>query len=174
MPTPALAAKRSATFTLAVSSVMAAIVAVATFVIQIPVPQTGGYINVGDAAIFTAALVFGPVTGGFAGGVGSAISDLAGGYTAYAPITLVVKGLEGTLAGIVGNGRNSWRDIAGIAIGGAVMISGYFLAESFLLGVGVAAASVEVPGNLFQIILGGVIGIPLSAAVKRFVPSLRR
>lgn len=168
-------AKKPVILTIVISAMMAALVAVATYIIQIPVPQTGGYINVGDAMVFTAALVFGPVIGGFAGGVGSAISDLLSiQYAYFAPITLVVKGLEGTLAGLVSNGKDWWRDIVAVGIGGVVMVSGYFLAETFVMGYGVAAALVEVPGNFFQITFGGIVGIPLSAAVRRFMPTLHR
>ena len=166
--------KRPIILTIALSAMMAALVAVATYMIQIPVPQTGGYINVGDAIVFTSALLFGPVIGGFAGGVGSAISDLFSPYAYFAPITLIVKGLEGTLAGLISNGKDWQRDILAVGIGGAVMISGYFLAEAFVMGYGIEAALVETPGNLFQIIFGGLVGIPLSTAVRRFMPTLRR
>ena len=166
--------KRSPILTIVISAMMAALVAVATYIIQIPVPQTGGYINVGDAMIFTAALIFGPVIGGFAGGVGSAISDLAGPYAHFAPVTLVVKGLEGLLVGFISNKKTLWIEIIAVIIGGAIMISGYFLAEAFLMGYGIAAALVEVPGNLFQITFGGIVGIPLSKAIRRFIPTLYR
>ena len=166
--------KRSVPLTIAMSAMMAAMVTVTTYIFQIPVPQTEGYINVGDAMVFTVGLVFGPVIGGFAGGIGSAISDLAGGYSYFAPVTLVVKGLEGTIAGLVSNGKNFWRDVTAVSIGGIIMISGYFLAEAFLMGFGVAVASVEIPGNLFQVVFGGVVSIPISATVRKFIPALNR
>ncbi len=166
--------KWSPVIIIAISAMMASIVAVATYIIQIPVPQTGGYLNVGDAMVFTAALIFGPIVGGFAGGIGSAISDLAGAYAYFAPITLVVKGLEGTLVGLVGSGKSWWRDIVAVVIGGGVMVSGYFLAEAFLMGLGVVTASAEVVGNLFQVTFGGIVSIPLSKAVRKFIPTLRR
>lgn len=154
------------------SAVMAALVTVATYIIQIPVPATGGYINVGDAMVFTSALVFGPFVGGIAGGLGSALADMWGGYWQFVPITLVVKGLEGLLAGFVSDGYSTWRDLLAWLVGGAVMVSGYLISEAFLLGYG-AAALVEVPGNLFQIAAGGLVGIPVSFAVRRYTRSFR-
>ena len=65
---------------LAMTAVMTAFVTVATFLIQIPNPPTRGYINVGDAMIFTTALTFGSYIGGAAGGLGSALADLWAGY----------------------------------------------------------------------------------------------
>ncbi len=163
--------QKSPVLTIALSAVMAALVAAATYLIQIPIPQTGGYLNVGDAMIFTAALIFGPVVGGFAGGVGSAISDLVLGFAGFAPITLVVKGVEGVLAGIISNGKSSPRDILGAVVGGAEMVLGYFLAEFFLLGAGYAAL-VEVPGNIFQVVFGGLIGLILSDIVRKHLPAI--
>jgi uncharacterized membrane protein len=50
------------------------------------------------------------------------------------------------------------------------MIAGYFLAELILYGVG--AALVEVPGNIIQAAVGGVIAIPLVAAIRRAWPPI--
>ena len=158
--------------TVILSAVMAALVTVATYIVQIPVPATGGYINVGDAMVFTSALVFGPFVGCIAGGLGSALADMWGGYWQFVPITFVVKGLEGLLAGFVSNGRSIWRDLLAVLIGGVIMISGYLISEAYLLGYG-AAALVEVPGNTFQITAGGLVGIPVAYAVRRYTKGLR-
>lgn len=95
--------KRRLTLLLARSAIMAALVAVATFIVQIPNPATKGYFNIGDIMIFVSALTFGPIVGGFAGSVGSAISDVAGGYGYFAPFTFVIKGVEGIIAGLISN-----------------------------------------------------------------------
>ena len=149
---------------------MAALVAVATYIIQIPVPATGGYINFGDIMIFVSALTFGPVVGGLAGGVGSALSDVLSGYAfTYAPFTLVIKGIEGAIAGTISNQKKLWRDILAVTIAGTEMITGYFLAEFYPLHIGWAAL-VEVPGNISQIVVGGVIGIPVALVLRRRLP----
>ena len=49
--------------------------------------------------IYLAALLYGPIVGGFAGGVGSALADLYLGYPHYAPATLIVKACEGYIVG---------------------------------------------------------------------------
>lgn len=166
--------RKSPILTIVTSAIMAALVAAATYIIQIPVPQTGGYINVGDAMIFTAALIFGPIVGGFAGGVGSAISDIASiQYAYFAPVTLIVKGTEGALAGLISDGKSWLRDLIAVGVGGIVMVSGYFLAEFFVMGYG-AGALVEVPGNIFQMTFGGLVGIPVSRAVRRYLPAISR
>ena len=79
------------------SATMSALVAVSTYVVQIPVPATNGYLNIGDVMVFVSALVFGPYVGGIAGGLGSSIADMLGGYWTFVPITFAVKGLEGVV-----------------------------------------------------------------------------
>ncbi|MEM2929738.1 MAG: ECF transporter S component [Thermoproteota archaeon] len=78
-----------------------ALVFVATASVSIYIPATRGYFNLGDSMIFLAALLFGPLVGCVAGGLGSMLSDLFLGYTVYAPATLIVKGVEGLLTGFL-------------------------------------------------------------------------
>jgi len=162
--------RNSSTITFVLSATMAALVTVSTYVVQIPVPATSGYINIGDIMVFTSALVFGPLVGGIAGGLGSSLADMLGGYWAFVPITFVVKGIEGLISGFLSNGRNVNRDALAVLAGGIVMISGYFLAETYLLGYG-AAAFLEVPGNIIQVTVGGLVGIPASYAIRKLVHS---
>ena len=168
-----LTMKRRPVITIVLSAVMAALVTVSTYMVQIPVPATGGYINIGDAMVFTSALLFGPVVGGFAGGVGSALADLWGGYLMFVPITLVVKGLEGTVAGLIRNGKSTIRDVLAVLVGGTIMVMGYFVAEAFLLGFGVPAALVETPGNTFQVAVGALVSIPVTLVVRRYTQARR-
>ncbi len=79
---------------LTLTALLMAMVTVATMLIQVPVPATKGFINVGDTVIFVAALMFGPRTGVIAGGVGSALADLLSGYAHWAPWTLSSKVLR--------------------------------------------------------------------------------
>ena len=157
---------------LAMTAVMTAFVTVATFLIQIPNPPTRGYINVGDAMIFTTALTFGSYIGGVAGGLGSALADLWAGFGYFAPFTLIIKGFEGLVAGLIADGRTFARDILAVLAGGMIMITGYFLIESFIYGM--PAALTEVLGNSIQIIVGAIIGVPVSTLVRKRLPALIR
>jgi len=147
---------------------MAALVAVATFLVQIPNPATKGYFNVGDIMIFVSALTFGPIVGGFAGSVGSSISDIAGGYGYFAPFTFVIKGVEGALAGLISNRKSVWRDVIAVVVAGSEMVAGYFLTEVYLYGV--PFAIIEVPGNISQVLIGGLVGIPLAVLLRKRLP----
>ena len=124
-------------------SVLMALTTVMTMAIHIPTVNTNGYLNLGDMVIFIAALTMGKKAGFIVGGIGSAMADLLLGYTHYAPITLIVKGLEGYIAGIIlerNIGRK--RPIIATTIGGIFMAFGYFVAEIFMYGKG-AVASIQ-------------------------------
>lgn len=157
----------------ALSGVMAALVALATFIVQIPIPATKGYLNFGDIMIFVSSLAFGPIVGGLAGSIGSAISDVASGYGPFAPFTFLIKGAEGIIAGLISNKTSRSRDILAVTVAGIEMITGYFLAEFYPLGLGWGAL-VEIPVNFTQIFVGGVIGLPIALIIRRRLPEIMK
>lgn len=94
-----------------------ALVLIATIVVNVYVPATKGYFNLGETMIYLVALLFDPLTAAFAGGVGSALADIILGYTIYAPATLVVKAAEGGLASIlVRRLRSRWLSFFAISM----------------------------------------------------------
>jgi uncharacterized membrane protein len=157
------------TVTIAQAAILAALTTVATALVQIYIPATRGYLNFGDIIIFISAFTFGPVVGGFAGGVGSALSDILTGYAFFSPFTLIIKGAEGIIAGLISNRLSKKRDILAIVIAGTEMVSGYFLAEFFGLSEGWAAIF-EVPANILQIVVGGVVGLTIAIILRRRLP----
>ena len=159
---------RFGTRELAASAVMGALVCVTTLLIQIPIPATKGFFNVGDALVMVSALTFGPFVGFFAGGVGSSLADLIGGWYVWVPFTLVIKGIEGFLTGavIVLDGEQGRKKlILAWFIGGLEMVAGYFIAQYYLYGF--SAALVEAPFNIVQMAVSGIVGIPLSLVLKQ-------
>lgn len=119
--------------------------------------------------VMVAALTFGPVVGGIAGGLGSALADFLGGWYVWVPFTLVVKGIEGLLAGLImrkgGEGRGSLWVVLAWIVGGLEMVGGYFLVQVYMYGF--SAALVEAPFNFVQMAVGGVVGIPVSIALRQ-------
>ncbi len=83
------------------SALMIALVFLTTYFTRIPTLLPGGYFNLGDSVIMLAAVFLGPLGGLAAGAIGSSFADLAAGSLLYAPITLVVKGLEGLIVGLL-------------------------------------------------------------------------
>jgi uncharacterized membrane protein len=167
---------------LAATAVFIALAFVVTRYTVIPIPQTKGYFNLGEVVIYIAALIFGPAVGAVAGGVGSALADLAGGYLQFAPLTLVIKGVEGFLVGRLARAGTAGRLRATIA-GGLWMVAGYFLAEVLLarpLGIAptpltaVAAAGAEVPFNITQVAVGVIVATVVAARLRPLAPQRLR
>ncbi len=164
---------------IAAAALFASLVFVVTYAIPpITIPATSGYFNVGETVIYTAALIFGPLVGALAGGIGAALADalLA---PQFAVGTLIVKGLEGAIVGYLPSrlrrviSKGSIAATVAVIGGGLEMVLGYFLYEQIVLGYPLAAALVEVPFNLVQMTVGLAIAIPLVHAVRQVVPQLK-
>jgi len=162
---------------IAVTAVFAALVFVATYSFVVSIPATSGYFNLGETIIYVVALIFGPLAGGLAGGVGAMIADILLAAQ-FAPGTLIVKGFEGALVGFVNQklhkhmSRSLSATIA-IIVGGLEMVAGYFIYEQLVLGYPMAVALAEVPFNLVQMIVGLVIAVPVVHAILRVFPQLK-
>ena len=161
--------EQKAVIQISLMAVMSALVTLGTVIFHIP-NGMGGFFNVGDVMIFVAALTFGPLVGGVAGGLGSALADLLLGFPTFAIPTLVIKGLEGLLASLITNKKNVYRDVLAVVVAGTEMVIGYFLVEIYLWGLGPALA--EVPANIAQIAVGGIIGIPIALVLRRRLPEI--
>lgn len=158
--------------TLAATAIMTAMVFVLTRVVQVPTPVVG-YIHLGDVGIFFSAFAFGPWIGAVAGGLGTALADLTSPYAQWAIFSLLIHGAQGWVAGCL---SARWSSIPGLvlaaAIGGAIVVVGYLLAGTILVGFG--AALTEVPLNLVQVTVGAIVSIPLYLAVRKAYPPIRR
>jgi len=172
---------------LAVVAVMIAVTTLFTLAVRVPVPATGGYFNFSDVAVYFAAFAFGPWMGLVCGGIGTALADIIGGYIQFAPLTFLAHGLEGLVAGYVAHNllpltsrdpspqRRVLGMLIGWALGGVVMLGFYFLGEAFVYSMGVIAAGEEaLTCNIPQVIIGGLVGIPLVLAVRRAYPPITR
>ena len=162
---------------LLMTALFAALACVATMSIRIPTPGTNGYIHPGDAVVILSGIILGPVWGMLAGGIGSALADLIGGYFIYVPITLVIKGLIALIAGVVYQkiGKTSKTRYTAVILGGVTDIilvaGGYFLCESFMYGAAGAAAGI--PANIIQGI-GGLIIACVLYPILIAIPDVRQ
>ncbi|MBW2411609.1 MAG: ECF transporter S component [Deltaproteobacteria bacterium] len=141
------------------------VVALITLFIRIPLPSRG-YFNFGDVAVVFSGLVLGSLTqrknfwwGAGAGGIGSALADVIGGFGLFAPITLIAKGAEGGLCALA-SGRHHLSRWVLIVLGGVAMVACYFIAEALMPNIGLQGAVSEIIPNLIQAgggIAGGVL-----------------
>ena len=145
---------------LTITALFAALTCVATMIIKIPTPGTGGYVHLGDAFVVLSGIFLGPVYGGLAAGIGSALSDLLGGYFQYVPITFFVKGVIAVVVYFVYHKLTKAIKVPVIkcAISGifsTILVALlYFVFEVFMYGPGAAAS---IPANLIQGLSGLII-----------------
>jgi uncharacterized membrane protein len=150
---------------------MAAIFAVIIFALTlIAVVLSEGFINIGDLGVMISGLLFGPIIGSVAGGIGPFIADLVL-YPPTALYTLIIKALEGFLVGVIANPRKNYKkfnykDIIAVVVGGLTMVFGYFFVELLIFGDPGWAYS-ELPLNFFVQFLIGAIGSILFVRIWR-------
>ena len=152
---------------LVLSALMAALVYVATSIIQIPSP-VNGYVNLGDCFVLLSGWLLGPWYGAAAAGIGSMLVDLLSGYGHYVPGTLIIKGLDALVAALIfralGRGKTAML-VSGI-VGETIMVLGYFDNATKIVGKGLAAAA-SIPGNIVQGIAGIAIGLALAVLLQK-------
>jgi energy-coupling factor transport system substrate-specific component len=166
--------KRLRASLIALAAILIALTAVFTLVIRIPITATGGYFNFSDVVIYFSSFTFGPWVGLIAGGIGTGLADPLGGFAAFAPLSFLAHGLEGLAAGAIGQKGTPGRLILGLLAGTALMVGIYLLGEGLFYGIGWGAALAEVPWNLLQNLVGGLVGIPLFYAVRKAYPPVTR
>ncbi|RLG86403.1 MAG: hypothetical protein DRO18_04455 [Thermoprotei archaeon] len=111
------------------------LVFVATIIIQIQTPATGGYLNLGESMIYVAAILSSPLVAGIAGGVGASLADIVTGYSIFAPGTLVIKFIEGLVVGLLFSKLSKLRKfsfITGLALATAFSLVSIYIG---LLGI---------------------------------------
>ncbi len=153
----------------AITAMFTALVCIATISFTIYVPQTKGFFNIGEAMVYITALLFGPLIGAVSGGAGSMLADLILGYSHYAPATLIIKGFEGGIVGLLTRKRpkiaseREWKivtSIMGVFLGAALGIIGatyYSGSVELYLGLSTeqSTAILNVPFYVWYI-LGGL------------------
>ena len=150
---------------LVLAALFAALTFCATFVIKIPT-VTGGYVHLGDSFVLTSAWVLGPVWGTAAAAIGSALSDLLGGYPVYILPTFIIKGLMALAAygifKLINVKKTYISRIIGAIVAEVIMVGGYYLCESTFLGYGFVGALASVPANAVQAAFGIISGVVIT------------
>lgn len=164
------AVKTATTKKLTINAMCIALTFVATAFINIRLPITanGGLIHLGNVPLFLSAMIFGKKTGAIAGAFGMGLFDLISGWTAWAPFTLVIVGIMGYAVGKI-SAKNTifWHFIA-IVAALIIKVVGYYIAEMILYSNCIAPIA-SIPGNVVQVVIAGVIVLPIITALKKTV-----
>lgn len=157
--------QKNHTKTLVVSSILAALILVFTFLIRIPVNTTGAYMNIGDSVIYCSGMLVGVPWASAASGIGSMLADILLGGGVYIPATLVIKALMGLVCALLMKNAKLPKFVLACVVGGAIMTVGYGLFE--LAAFGWAYAIGTLPFNLLQWAAGVAVAAALYYPVKR-------
>ena len=153
---------RNATLKLAYGGLLAAMIALLTAYVRLPVVMLKGYAHLGDLGILLSSLMLGPFAA-VPAAIGSGLADILAGYITYAPFTLIIKGAMGFFMGKwILSQRFSVRNLLVLVLTAAFMVGTYFLTDALLYGVEAAIASIV--GNCVQggaMVVGGVVLIPV-------------
>lgn len=157
-----------------VSGLLIALVFVATeFInIRLPISVNGGLIHFGNVMLFVSSILFGRKKGALAGAFGMGLFDIVSGWMAWAPFTFIIRGVMGYIIGTIANNKNKngssfLYNLTAIVVGGIWMIAGYYLTEVILYGNWLSPMT-SIAGNIIQIAIGAVVGLPLVSALKKF------
>ena len=164
--------KKQSVFTIkfiAYTGMMTAIVYVCTL-IGIPFPAFN--FNIGDSAILICGALFNPLSAMIAGGLGSFLADLTT-YPATMLYTLVIKAIEGLVAGLIFQAIYTWYDkietpdkkrfalkvvFAVLTCLGCslFMAGGYFICKAFMYGT-IESALTSLPKNVLQAVVSTLL-----------------
>ena len=158
---------------LAVSGMLAALVALATMLFKLPLVAPPGYIHLGDTLILFSAMLAGSAAAPI-GGIGSALADVLGGYGFYALPTLFIKALTGFLASkrLRLEGQHAFLHCAlSFSAAELAMVVGYAIFESFAYSFATAVSGI--PMNLLQAAASAALACALLPVARRIRPTLR-
>lgn len=153
------------TFDLIITSMLIALVFVATILLNIKLPITanGGLVHLGTAVLFISSILFGPKKGAIAGAIGMGLFDLVGPWVLWAPITFLARGLQGYIVGKVAwskgrNGSSLALNLIATIVSIPFMLAVYYLGEAIIFKSWIIPAA-SIPGNIVQNVVGLCVAI---------------
>lgn len=152
-----------------ITSLMAAIIFVATYIIRIPNPATGGYSHLGDCMIFLAVILLGRKNGSLAAGIGGALSDFLAGAPIWILPTLIIKYIMAFIMGTIvkSNPESKKLQLTGAVTGGIFQIIAYTFVKIVLISK--EAAILSIPNVTLQTVFGIVVFMVISSTLAGFL-----
>lgn len=144
--------KREGLRLLVTAALFAAITAVFTAFVKVPIGTNGGYLHFGDSMIYLAACLLPFPYGLGAAAVGGALADVMAGAAAWALPTALIKACN-TLPFLLAARRGerkilTRRTVLLPVLSGIITVGGYWVAETLLYGM--AAATASIPFSVIQ------------------------
>ena len=141
--------KKSNTYNVVMTSIMAAFVLISTFLgVVIPVGNSSTTFHLGNTTCLLSGIILGPFYGGLSAAIGSALFDILNPiYVSSLPFTFIFKFIMAFVCGYIARrnrkkGRDHFYDIVGAVVGSliyivlgamkALIVNLYFLKMEFL------------------------------------------
>ena len=175
-----MSANRNKTFRICFIGLMAAIVFVVNY---FRIPFMGTQLHMTNALCVLCGLLFGPVSGFLAAGIGSGLYDIVAGWGAECIITFINKGMIALVAGVIAykagranetSAKNHALIIIGSILGALTYVALYML-KTFVFGQLVDGMTLDavtvkmlskLPGSLMNAVFAFIVAPILFAAVK--------
>lgn len=163
--------KNNKIYKLCLTGLFAAMIAVLTAFVKIPVGVNSGYIHVGDSLIYLAGCILGPF-GIIASSIGGALADLMAGAAVWALPTAIIKAINcvpfilAMKVYVKKNGKFKFLNTYTVImtfVSGAVTTFGYFIAEGIMYSFPTALAGILF--NLVQAVGSGVVFVIIAKAL---------
>lgn len=157
--------------TITLTAMFAALIAVTTAFIKVPIGINEGYIHFGDSMIYLAGCFLGPYTA-IAAAVGGALADVLAGAPAWAFPTAIIKVCNSVpfiIATAIYVKRKNTHKIIHLStalmtlVSGLITVLGYYLAEGFLYSF--ASAWISAPFNIVQAVGSAIVFILVGCAL---------
>lgn len=158
------------TYKICLSGVFAALIAVCSFALKLPIASGQGYIHIGDAFVYLSACFLGPY-GILASAIGASLADLLSGCAIWAIPSAIIKSCN-CLPFIIAFKLykkpfrlfNKYTFIS-VFLSGAITVGGYFAFEIFLYSK--EAAALDLIWNVIQASASAVLFICFSAVLDK-------
>ena len=118
--------------TLTLTGIFTALIFVFTAFVHIP--SFTGYVHIGDSFLFLAASVLPHSCALYAGAAGAALADCLTGFAAWAPGSLIIKGVTVFFFTREESTFLCRRNLLALIPAAVLCIVGYYLYEAFLFG----------------------------------------
>lgn len=140
----------------AIMGIVAVAIVALSALIKLPMPfDEGGYISLGNSAVFVGAYLLGPFLGTVVAVISCLLGDLLAGSPDYVTVTIFVKGVMALIAGIwlkkLSEEATVKELLSPLVIASTWMLAGYFIFELTKYGLGLA--------------LGGIVFRVIEAAI---------
>ena len=162
--------KRSISRYTILASLFAALIFLATAYLP-RIPTALGYVHLGDGIVLLSAALLPAPYALAASAIGGGLADLLTGYAVWLPATVIIKALM-ALCISCRKRAVSLRNVIGIIPAVLINAGGYYVFQAAFISSSFIVPLADLPFNLMQTVIGGVIFLLLGAIFDR-IPSLR-